>query len=158
MQSLVSKLAEKLISQKLKVVTVESCTAGLIAKTLTDKSGSSAWFSGGLITYSNESKTRLAQVPKELIESNGAVSKEVVEAMSLGAFNHFENCISVAVSGVAGPDGGSEDKPVGTVWIATRLAQKVNSQRYLFKGDRIRVREQTVKMALIMLLDMLEKN
>lgn len=156
MQNLIAKLAQKLIERKIKVATVESCTAGMIGQTLTEHAGSSAWFAGGLITYTNESKTRLAQVPAELIEKNGAVSKEVVESMSLGVFKYFEDCISVAVSGVAGPDGGSEDKPVGTVWIATRLGDQVVSQKYLFKGDRHRVREQTVKMGLIMMLNMLE--
>lgn len=157
MQKLVSQLSVRLIFKQLKVATVESCTGGWIGKTLTDQAGSSDWFAGGLITYTNDSKHKLANVPLELIEKYGAVSLQVVEAMALGAHNYFEDCVSVAVSGVAGPGGGSEQKPVGTVCIATCLNQRTNAKCYHFDGDRNQVRRQTVKQALIMLMDALER-
>ena len=157
MKQLVSKLSVRLIFKQLKVSTVESCTGGWIGKALTDMAGSSDWFEGGLITYTNESKNRLAQVPVELIEKHGAVSLEVAEAMALGAQLHFEGTVSVAVSGVAGPGGGSEAKPVGTVCIATCLKGKTNARKFLFNGDRENIRRETVKLALEMVLDAVER-
>ncbi len=158
LKQLVLQLAETLIAKQLKVVTVESCTGGLIGKVLTDRAGSSQWFAGGLITYTNESKHRLAKVPMEYFQDYGAVSTQVVEAMAIGALSSFDNCISVAVSGVAGPDGGSEDKPVGTVCIATGLKEKggeykVNAERYYFEGTRKSIRKQAVKQALRMIFE-----
>lgn len=153
MQKLVSQLSTQLISKQLKVVTVESCTAGWIGKTLTDQAGSSEWFAGGLITYTNESKHHLAQVPVKTIEQYGAVSTQVVEAMARGGLNSFKDCISVAVSGVAGPGGGTENKPVGHVCIATCYHQNTVSKGFYFDGDRNQVRQQTVEQALLMLID-----
>ncbi|WP_196138049.1 CinA family protein [Aliikangiella sp. G2MR2-5] len=156
MQKLVSQLSVRLLFKQLRVVTVESCTGGWIGKALTDQAGSSNWFAGGLITYSNESKTRLAGVPAELIDQHGAVSLEVVEAMARGAHQHFDKVITVAVSGIAGPDGGSREKPVGTVCIATCVNDKVIAKQYLFEGNRNQVREQTVEKALEMVLSAIE--
>jgi nicotinamide-nucleotide amidase len=155
LKHLTSKLADVLIEQKLKVVTVESCTGGQIGKALTDKAGSSAWFAGGLITYTNESKHQLAQVPMEHFDKYGAVSTQVVEAMAQGALNWFDGCISVAVSGIAGPTGGSDLKPVGTVCIAVCLKGKTISQQFLFDGNRKAIRKKTVKQALVILLNAL---
>ena len=157
MNQIVSKLSVRLIFKQLKVSTVESCTGGWIGKTLTDLSGSSDWFAGGLITYTNESKHQLADVPVELIEKHGAVSLEVAEAMAMGAQKHFAGTVSVAVSGVAGPGGGSEEKPVGTVCIATCISNKTNVRKFLFEGDRDSVRKQTVEQALEMVLDAVER-
>jgi nicotinamide-nucleotide amidase len=148
-QSLVSTLSVRLIFKQLKVVTVESCTGGWIGKALTDPPGSSDWFAGGLIT-------QLANVPAALIEKYGAVSVEVAESMAQGGLKSFQRCISVAVSGVAGPSGGSTEKPVGTVCICTSLNGKSNARRFLFEGDREAVRRQTVEQALTMLLDAIE--
>ncbi|WP_444994005.1 CinA family protein [Aliikangiella sp. IMCC44359] len=157
MQQLVSQLSVRLIFKQLKVVTVESCTGGWIGKALTDQAGSSQWFAGGLITYTNESKTRLADVPATMIEKYGAVSVQVAEAMALGAQQYFEQCVSVAVSGIAGPDGGSKEKPVGTVCIATCLAGKTHCKQYHFTGNREQVRQQTVTQALTMVMEIIEK-
>ena len=158
MQKLVSQLSVRLIFKQLKVATVESCTGGWIGKTLTDMAGSSEWFAGGLITYTNESKTQLADVPPEMIEKYGAVSLEVADAMARGAQKHFPGCISVAVTGIAGPDGGSDEKPVGTVCIATCLNGRANAKKYLFNGNRDQVRSSTVKQALAMVMADIEKN
>ncbi len=153
MQKLVSQLSVRLIFKQLKVVTVESCTAGAIGKALTEQAGSSQWFAGGLITYTNESKHRLAKVPVELIEKHGAVSIQVAESMSYGVHDYFDNCVSVAVTGVAGPDGGSETKPVGTVCIATCYKNHTNVKKFSFDGNRTSVREQTIEQALKMILN-----
>ncbi|MCW9017265.1 MAG: CinA family protein, partial [Kangiellaceae bacterium] len=140
MQKLVSQLSVRLIFKQIKVATVESCTGGWIGKTLTDQAGSSDWFAGGLITYTNESKTKLASVPEPLISQYGAVSPEVAEAMARGAEKYFDRCVTVAVTGVAGPGGGSEEKPVGTVCIATCLLGQTNAKQFHFNGDRESVR------------------
>ncbi|TQV77157.1 CinA family protein [Aliikangiella marina] len=157
MQKIVSQLSVRLIFKQLKVATVESCTGGFIGKALTDQAGSSQWFAGGLITYTNESKTQLADVAPDLIEKYGAVSLEVADAMARGAQRHFPGCVSVAVTGVAGPDGGTPDKPVGTVCIATCLNGRVNAKKFLFEGNREQVRESTVDQALEMVLADIEK-
>ncbi|MET1255488.1 CinA family protein [Aliikangiella maris] len=155
MQQLIEQLSEKLLASQQMAVTVESCTGGGIGKALTDVAGSSAWFAGGLITYTNESKTQLAGVSATLIQENGAVSQLVAEAMAQGALQHFHNTVSVAVSGVAGPGGGTPDKPVGTVCIATCANQQVFSKRFLFDGDRQQIREQTIEQAIVMLIEAL---
>lgn len=152
MQKLVKKLSEQLQQAQSKVVTVESCTGGWIGKILTDQAGSSEWFSGGLITYSNESKIRLLNIPAALLEERGAVSTEVAAAMAMGVHQYFNHCISIAVSGIAGPGGGSNEKPVGTVCIATGFAKNVTTKRFLFEGDREQVRYETVRQAIIMAL------
>jgi nicotinamide-nucleotide amidase len=157
MQKLVSQLSVRLIFKQLKVSTVESCTGGWIGKTLTDQAGSSQWFDGGLITYSNESKTQLAAVPASLIAKYGAVSLEVADAMARGAQLHFPGTISVAVTGVAGPDGGSAEKPVGTVCIATCCKGKVNARKFHFDGNRDTIRDATVRQALQMVLEAIER-
>lgn len=115
---LVQKLAEQLRLRHLTVATAESCTGGLIAGLLTDIPGSSLWFERGFVTYSNEAKQEMLGVKSELIVSHGAVSKEVAEAMALGALSHSYAHLALAVTGIAGPDGGTQQKPVGTVWFA----------------------------------------
>ena len=116
--SLSADLGERLLGLGAQVTTAESCTGGGIAEAITRIAGSSAWFEAGYITYSNTQKTAQLQVPTELFEQVGAVSREVVEAMVRGAQQHSRARFAVAVSGVAGPGGGSADKPVGTVWLA----------------------------------------
>jgi nicotinamide-nucleotide amidase len=130
------------------VSTAESCTGGGIAEAITRIPGSSAWFEAGYVTYSNRQKTQQLNVPEALFSQVGAVSREVVEAMALGAQLNSSAQFSVAVSGVAGPDGGSAEKPVGTVWICWGAAQRLIAQRFQFAGDRDAVRRQTVKAAL----------
>ncbi len=134
------------------VSTAESCTGGGIAEAITRIAGSSAWFEAGYVTYSNTQKTVQLDVPAELFPQVGAVSREVVEAMVAGAQRHSGARFAVAVSGIAGPDGGSAEKPVGTVWLAWGDGEQCYSERCLFAGDRNAVRRQTVERALSGLL------
>ena len=113
-------LAQQLLARHWMMATAESCTGGLIAAACTDLAGSSAWFERGLVTYSNEAKTELLGVPAELIAQHGAVSEAVARAMAAGALARSQAQVAVAVTGVAGPGGGSASKPVGTVWLAWR--------------------------------------
>lgn len=159
MNALVSKLSVRLLFKQVKLVTVESCTGGLIGKTLTDLSGSSDWYEGGFITYSNQSKTSLVNVAADVIDKFGAVSEEVAESMAKGALQHFPECVSVAVTGVAGPGGGSAEKPVGTVCIACQYKQESKIRKFAFKGSRDDIRNETVKEAIELVLGMkLDKN
>lgn len=130
------------------VTAAESCTGGGIASTITSTAGSSAYFTTGYVTYSNAAKTRLLGVPAAILEAHGAVSEEVVKAMVLGACRDSGAGLGVAVSGVAGPDGGSADKPVGTVWLAWGDTGSQQAECFHFPGDRQAVREQAVRQAL----------
>ena len=135
-----------------KLATAESCTAGWIAKAVTDVAGSSEWFIAGLATYSDGAKTALLGVPAALLKSEGAVSKAVVEAMAQGALERTGADRAVAVSGIAGPAGGTEEKPIGMVWFAwarrdgEEIVFKTRVER--FQGDREGVRRQAVARAL----------
>jgi nicotinamide-nucleotide amidase len=133
------------------VTTAESCTGGLLAKYLTDVPGSSVYFSQGWVTYSNEAKTAMLDVPAELLEKHGAVSEQVVETMAAGARRRAGADYAVAISGIAGPDGGTFEKPVGTVCLALAGADKVLTRRFIFHGDREMVRDRSAKMGLAML-------
>ncbi|QEY64563.1 CinA family protein [Metapseudomonas lalkuanensis] len=146
--SLAARLGEELKARGESVSTAESCTGGGIAEAITRIPGSSAWFEAGFVTYSNEQKTAQLAVPFELFPRVGAVSREVVEAMVRGAQLHSGARFAVAVSGVAGPDGGSVDKPVGTVWLAWGNGKELEAVRRQFPGDRLSVRRQTVVEAL----------
>jgi len=146
--ALSARLGEHLRRFNAQVTTAESCTGGGIAEAITRIPGSSAWFEAGYVTYSNAQKTRQLQVPEALFGQVGAVSQEVVEAMVRGAQAASAARFAVAVSGVAGPDGGSPAKPVGTVWLAWGDGQRVFSECRHFDGDRESVRRQTVIAAL----------
>ena len=137
------------------LATAESCTGGLIAATCTDRAGSSAWFERGFVTYSNAAKTELLGVDADLIATHGAVSEPVARAMAHGALVHSHAQVAVAVTGVAGPSGGSADKPVGTVWLAWATPGGVDAQCTHCPGDRAQVRATTVRHALQGLLDRL---
>ncbi len=130
------------------VTTAESCTGGGIAKAITAINGSSAWFEQGFVTYSNQAKITMLDVKTETLMLHGAVSEAVVKEMALGALKKSSAHIAVAVSGIAGPTGGTKDKPVGTVWIAWATQTQIIAQRFLFDGDRKKVRKQTIKTAL----------
>lgn len=147
---LVQQLADKLLAKKLIISTAESCTGGWISQSLTALAGSSVWFDSGFVTYSNEAKQRLLNVPSALFDSDGpgAVSEATVLAMTAGAIQGSRANLAVAVSGVAGPDGGSEEKPVGTVWIAWQWEDKSLARCFHFSGDRESVRRATVLAAL----------
>ena len=145
---LAAELGHQLQTLNAQVTTAESCTGGGIAEAITRIAGSSAWFEAGFVTYSNQQKTRQLNVPQPLFTQVGAVSREVVEAMVRGAQAQSSARFAVAVSGVAGPGGGSVDKPVGTVWLAWGVGSEVSTERRHFSGDRDEVRRQTVIAAL----------
>jgi len=131
------------------LVTAESCTGGWIAKTLTDIGGSSSWFECGVVAYSYEAKEALLGVRPETLEHQGSVSRETVIEMVSGALARFGATVAVAVTGIAGPSGGTPDKPVGTVWIGwKRRGGYAQSELFHFDGDRDAVRRQTVAAAL----------
>jgi nicotinamide-nucleotide amidase len=146
---LVTQLAQALTGRGWMMTTAESCTGGLIAGACTELAGSSLWFDRGVVTYSNEAKVDLLGVPAELIAQHGAVSEPVAMAMAQGALARSQAQIAVAVTGVAGPGGGSPDKPVGTVWLAWACHDGlVQAERHVFGGDRAAVRSATVRCAL----------
>ena len=149
-------LSAKLIQHNLKLVTAESCTGGLIAKQCTDLSGSSAWFERGYVTYSNEAKIEMLGVKESEVKEYGAVSRSVAESMASGALSHSHGDISVSVTGIAGPSGGTKEKPVGTVWIAWAMKGKLHSECYLFEGNREQIRKQTASKAVDGLIEMLK--
>ena len=152
--ALAQQLGAALLSSESKVTTAESCTGGGIAEAITRIAGSSAWFEAGFVTYSNAQKTKMLGVPENLFTTVGAVSEEVVIAMAKGALAQSGADFSVAVSGIAGPDGGTAEKPVGTVWLAWATRNVVITERADFKGDRTNVREQTVVRALEKLVEL----
>ena len=155
-ENLLSVLAESAISKQLRIATAESCTGGWVAQELTSLAGSSTWFECGFVTYSNEAKQSMLGVPASLFVSDGAVSESVVIAMAEGAVKRSRADLSVAISGVAGPGGGSPDKPVGTVWMAWHLeGEQTVTKCFRFDGDRTSVRGQAVAEALKGLLKQL---
>jgi nicotinamide-nucleotide amidase len=144
-------IGRTLVESSQTLAVAESCTGGNIAHYVTSNPGSSAYFKGGVIAYSNEIKTSLLNVPSEIINKFGAVSQEVAEAMAQGARKVLQTDYSVATTGIAGPDGGTEEKPVGTVWIAVAGPSGVKSKMYLFKHNRERNIIRTSQTALNML-------
>lgn len=149
---LAARVGGRLRRAGLRVATAESCTAGWVSKALTDVAGSSAWLDSGYVTYSDEAKTRALGVARRTLARFGAVSEQTVREMALGALRASGVEIAVAVSGIAGPDGGSREKPVGTVWfcVARRRGKRVawTAERRRFKGDRETVRRKSVERAL----------
>jgi nicotinamide-nucleotide amidase len=155
----VEKIAALLQVQQRTLVTAESCTGGWIAKLLTDAAGSSAWFECGFIVYSNTAKRQLLQVPDAMLTRYGAVSEQTVIAMVRGALHLSQARVALAVSGIAGPGGGSPEKPVGTVGLAWGLADGAcHSRHHWFAGARQSVREQAAHAALEGLLDVLDNS
>ena len=143
-----TQISTRLLARGWMLVTAESCTGGMIAAACTDLAGSSQWFERGFVTYSNAAKTEMLGVPAALIEAHGAVSEPVARAMATGAVARSHAQVAVAVTGVAGPTGGSADKPVGTVWFGWCVAGQTHSQVQHFAGDRAAVRAATVRHAL----------
>jgi nicotinamide-nucleotide amidase len=157
-----SDLAEKVLNAfKAKgkmLATAESCTGGLVAAALTDIAGSSAVVERGFVTYSNRAKAQLLGIDPAIIEAHGAVSQEVAEAMARGALAQSATDVAVAVTGIAGPDGGSADKPVGLVWFGLAAAgQPTTAEHEVFAGDRAAVRQQATEKALALLLEGLNR-
>jgi nicotinamide-nucleotide amidase len=139
------------------LATAESCTGGLISSTLTDIPGSSEWFAGAVVAYSNRIKAALLGVEEKTLRDHGAVSEATVKAMALGACRALDTKTSVAVSGIAGPDGGTPDKPVGTICLAWAVEGEVDSRTCFFTGNRMEIKRQTVAAALEGLRDRLAK-
>ncbi len=152
MRARATELLDTLRQRRMMVATAESCTGGLIAAALTEIAGSSDVVDRGFVTYSNAAKTELLGVPPEMIEAHGAVSEAVARAMAEGALARSEADVTVAVTGVAGPGGGSAEKPVGTVWFGcARRGGATVSERQVFPGDRAAVRAATVLRAFALL-------
>ena len=146
--NIVRHLADLMLRRQWLLATAESCTGGMIAAACTDLPGSSAWFERGFVSYSNSSKTELLGVDPALIERCGAVSQEVVRAMVIGALQQSHADVAVAVTGVAGPSGGTAAKPVGTVWFGWATPSGVGAEVQHFEGNRATVRAATVAHAL----------
>ena len=142
------QLAQALLDKGWMLATAESCTGGLIAAACTELSGSSEWFERGFVTYSNEAKTESLGVDASLIDANGAVSEVVARAMAFGAVRQSRAKVGVAVTGIAGPTGGSKEKPVGTVWFGFMVDGRLDSEMVRFDGDRAGVRQATVDHAI----------
>ena len=150
-----TQISLELLKHSHLLATAESCTGGMIAAACTDLAGSSQWFERGFVTYSNAAKVEMLGVPAALIEQEGAVSEAVARAMADGALAHSQAHVSLAVTGVAGPTGGSEAKPVGTVWFAWCVNGETHSEMQHFAGDRAAIRAATVRYALQRLLGFL---
>jgi len=151
-------LSEILIDKKWKIVVAESCTGGGVAKAMTSLPGSSAWFDRGFVTYSNESKMELLNVSVSTLELYGAVSIETANEMAEGALNNSHAQVSLSVTGIAGPDGGTKDKPVGTVCFAWRAINNPALNAMMnFTGDRTAIREQAIMMAIQGVFELMEK-
>jgi nicotinamide-nucleotide amidase len=159
MDVLAAQVGGALKSHGMMLATAESCTGGGIAQAVTSVAGSSAWFERGFVTYSNLSKQQMLGVQEATLIAYGAVSEAVVREMAEGALHNSTAQVSLAVSGIAGPDGGTPDKPVGAVWFAWALADGVTTAvRYRFSGDRDEVRAQAVRVALQGVLERLTQN
>ena len=152
-KELLNKIAAILKKQNLIVATAESCTGGLVAHSLTNISGSSDYFDRGVISYSNESKSDMLGVSEDTLKGYGAVSEQVAKAMAEGIRTRSNVDIGLATTGIAGPTGGTKDKPVGLVYIAVSTSKDTKVERFQFSGDRLQNKESTCNAALQMLLD-----
>ena len=153
--AIATQLGERLLRINAKVTVAESCTGGGIAEAITAVAGSSQWFEYGFISYANRAKVQLLDVEQSLLDTYGAVSEQVVEQMATGALRTSNSDYAIAVSGVAGPDGGTVEKPVGTVWICWITPSTTRVEKYQLQGDRQAVRQQVIKISLQELLHQL---
>jgi PncC family amidohydrolase len=153
---LAARVAERLVDRGLRLAVAESCTGGLLAARLTDMPGASRYLTAGLVTYSNSAKERLLGVPPETLAAYGAVSEQTVKAMTEGALRTVDADAAMAITGVAGPDGGSADKPVGTVWVGAAVGDRLEVERHRFDGDRAAVRAASVRACLELMDRLLE--
>ncbi|MEP6739755.1 MAG: CinA family protein [Caldimonas sp.] len=155
--ALVARLAAAMLVRRVMLATAESCTGGLVAAACTSLAGSSEWFERGFVTYSNAAKTESLGVAAALIAARGAVSAEVACAMAEGALAHSNAGVAIAVTGIAGPGGGTTDKPVGTVWLAVaERGSRAKATLLQATGDRAAIRAQSVLRALELVLERLE--
>jgi nicotinamide-nucleotide amidase len=152
---LVESVAEILTSESQTLAVAESCTGGLVAKRITDLPGSSSYFRGGVIAYADRVKLEVLGVEEAVLSENGAVSEAVAAGMARGVADLLDADVGVGVTGIAGPDGGTPEKPVGTVWFAVSLKGRVNASRHVFSGDREAVRERASQAALLLVFQML---
>ncbi|MGN1038290.1 MAG: CinA family protein [Mailhella sp.] len=157
LNDIVTHMAKVLLERHLTCATAESCTGGLIGAMLTAMPGSSNWYLGGVISYANSVKETLLSVPKNALEDSGAVSEPVVRAMASGVCLSTGADASMSVSGIAGPSGGSAEKPVGTVWIGLCLAGETRAEKFHFSGDRTSVRMQAARQAMKNLTSWIEQ-
>jgi len=153
-------LAERLqgicLGRRLTVATAESCTGGLVATTITDVAGSSGYFLGGVVSYADEAKRALLDVPAEMLAAHGAVSAQVARSMAIGARSRLGASLAVSVTGVAGPDGGSAEKPVGLTYVGVADAQGADVRRFNWSGDRVANRRASAIAALELLVERAE--
>lgn len=150
--TITQQLGEMLCKKNAKLTTAESCTGGGISEAITAVSGSSQWFEFGFVTYANSAKQQLLGVSKQTLDQYGAVSEQVVEQMAQGAIRQSRADYAIAVSGIAGPEGGTEDKPVGTVWVCWQTPTQSWTQKLMLAGDRQAVRTAAIKKSLQQLL------
>jgi len=155
-QQAVLHLSHVLLQKQWMLASAESCTGGMVAAACTDLAGSSAWFERGFVTYSNAAKTQQLGVDAALITQHGAVSEAVARAMAQGALLHSKAQVTLAITGVAGPAGGTLDKPVGTVWFAWAMPEGIHSELRHFEGDRAAVRQASALHSLLGLLNLIE--
>ncbi|WP_028574407.1 CinA family protein [Desulfonatronovibrio hydrogenovorans] len=152
-QPMIKVLAGRMEAERLFLATAESCTGGLISHLLTNEPGSSRWYAGGVVAYSNHLKTSILGVDQELLNGFGAVSSQCVEAMVRGVISLTSAQAGIAVSGIAGPGGGTLEKPVGTVYMAWGLLERIRWKRFVFQGQRLQIKEQASAAAIQGLLD-----
>lgn len=157
-KSISKVLGELLLDNELTVSSAESCTGGNIAHRITQNSGSSAYYMGSIVSYSNSIKSDVLKVSRNIIARNGAVSKEVVEEMAKGVASLMRTDCAIATSGIAGPDGGTKFKPVGTVWISVKYKNTLVSECRHFEGDRNQVIESATNHSMVMLIKLLRNN
>jgi nicotinamide-nucleotide amidase len=150
-KKLLNKISEQLKARHLTVATAESCTGGLLAHILTNISGSSDYFHRGIIAYSNQAKIDLLNVSKQSLRDHGAVSSQIAEAMAIGIRIHSHVDIGISTTGIAGPTGGTKDKPVGLVFIGFATSNQVKVEKFIFSGTRLHNKESTCNAALQML-------
>ena len=155
-RQLLSLISRKLTEKNLRIATAESCSGGLIAHCLTNISGSSSYFDRGVVSYSNRSKQELLGVPEILLQTYGAVSEQVAQVMAEGIRARAQVDIGLASTGIAGPTGGSKDKPVGLVYIGVSTTSKTMVNRFIFQGTRLSIKKQTCRAGLKMILEVLE--
>ncbi len=155
------RLAERLqgigLGRGVTVAVAESCTGGLVADAITDVAGSSAYFAGGVVSYGNAAKESLLDVPSDVLAAHGAVSAQVARAMAIGARQHFHADVAAAVTGIAGPGGGSEAKPVGLTYVAVADEAGVDVRRYLWSGDRVANKASSAAAVLELLAERLAR-
>lgn len=156
MRTLVEQISETLVRRGLRLALAESCTGGLLAARLTERPGASRFLDAGLVTYSDAAKESILGVDPETLATHGAVSEAVVLEMLDGARARTDARATIAITGIAGPEGGTPEKPVGTVWIGVALGERTHARRFHFDGDRSRVREASTEAALALLGRLLE--